>query len=49
MSDYQKVIISFGLKTRYHSEPMELDVQTQMLILTTLPLNEHGHYYMNVS
>ena len=28
MSDYQKVIIKFRIKTRYYSEPMELDVSS---------------------
>ena len=28
MSDYQKVIIKFRIKTRYYSEPVELDVSS---------------------
>ena len=28
MSDYQKVVIKFRIKTKYYSEPMELDVSS---------------------
>ena len=47
MSDFQKVIIKFGIKSRYYSELMELDIsslkpnpQSLNILLDTISFKE---------